>query len=110
MALAAGCGGVGRTTKDGRVGDTLTSGGLRVTVLKTDATVPRPESDVTGLSTPGPGKTFFGAKVKACTDRDQAIKAYDFQLDPAGGDAVRARLPQRSYDDSFDVTRSGCES
>ncbi len=45
-----------------------------------------------------------------CTDRDQAIKAYDFQLDPADGDAVRPHLPQRSYDDSFDVTRSGCDS
>ncbi len=45
-----------------------------------------------------------------CTNHDQAIKAYDFQLDPADGDAVRPRLPQRSYDDPFDVVRSGCET
>lgn len=45
-----------------------------------------------------------------CTDRDQAIKAYDFQLDPTGGDAVRPRLPQRSYADAFDLLRSGCEA
>ena len=93
IALASGCGGVNTTTKDGKVGDTLNSGGLRVTVLKTDPTVPRPANDVTGLSTPRSGMRFVGIKARVCTDRDQAIKAYDFQLDPADGDAVRPRLP-----------------
>ena len=110
IALASGCGGVNTTTKDGRVGDPLNSGGLRVTVLEGDRNVPRPDNDVTGLSTPRSGMKFVGIKARVCTDRDQAIKAYDFQLDRADGDAVRPRLPQRSYDDSFDVVRSGCEA
>ncbi len=110
IALASGCGGINTTTKDGQVGDTLNSGGLRVTVLKIDRHVPRPANDVTGLSTPRSGMKFVGVKARVCTDRDQAIRAYDFQLDPADGDAVRPRLPQRSYDDDFDIARSGCET
>ena len=92
IALASGCDGVNTTTKDGPVGDTLNSGGLRVTVLKTARSVPRPANDVTGLTTPRPGMKFVGIKARVCTDRDQAIKAYDFQLDPAdphrGGQAA----------------------
>ena len=46
--------------------------------------------------------------VKACTDQDQAIKAYDFELARTGGDALHPRLPTRAYSDPFEVVRSGC--
>lgn len=118
LALAAtlalgGCGflesgGIGATKKSGKVGQTLTDGGLKVTVVKTRRSVPRPEDDVTGLGSPTPGSRFFGAKVKACNDDDQAIKEFDFSLDHSGGDTVKAKFPQQAASPQFESQRRGC--
>jgi hypothetical protein len=108
VLLLSGCG-VNTTTKSGQVGDTLSAGGLHVTAIKVDRSVPRPEvRDVTGLGTPAAGMRFFGLKVKVCNDRDQAIGPYDFALKLDGGDKAKLRFPQSAYTNGFDSGRSGC--
>jgi hypothetical protein len=105
----AGCG-LNATTKSGKPGDTLSAGGLRVSLIKFDNEVPRREGhDITGLGTPSPGMRFFGFDVKACNDRDQAIGTFNFGLDLDGDDKSKVRFPQSVYPNGFDSTREGCE-
>jgi len=63
---------------------------------------------VTGLASPSPGTRFVGVKAKACTDDDQAVKAYDFTLEPTEGNSVHPRTPVTAYSQGFEVVRSGC--
>ena len=96
------------TTKKGEVGDTLTAGGLRVSLIKFDAEVPsRKRRDVTGLGTPGAGNRFYGADVKVCNDRGQAIGTFNFGLEVEGGKAT-VRFPQSVYSNGFDSVRATC--
>jgi hypothetical protein len=105
--MLSGCG-LNTTTKSGPVGGTLKAGGLRVTVVKVDNSVPKPEArDITGLGTPTDGMRFFGVKVKVCTDRGQAIGPYDFRLKVDGG-KPKLRFPQSVYSNDFDSVRDGC--
>ena len=107
VALTA-CG-LNTTTKDGKVGDTLNAGGLRVTAIKIDSEVPRAQGrDVTGLGSPSPGMRFFGVDVNVCNDRGQAIGTFDFALKLDGGDKARVRFPQSVYSNGFDTVRQGC--
>ena len=85
-------GACGTTEKSGQGGQTLSDGGLKVGVLKVER--------------PRPGQV--GVRVRACTDDDQAVKSYDFQLRRSGGDTVRPQYVATTYSDRFPVTRSGC--
>ena len=112
LAAVAGAlvlGACGSTSKDGKVGDTLSADSLKATVTRVAQKVPSKEGDITGLSTPGPGKRFIGVKVDVCNDSAQAIKPYDFELEPEGGDSVHPRLPQKVFSDDFEGLRDGCE-
>jgi hypothetical protein len=105
----AGCG-LYTTTKSGEPGDTLTAGGLGISLIKFDNEVPRREGrDITGLGTPSPGMRFFGFDVKACNDRGQAIGTFNFGLDLDGDDKAKVRFPQSVYPNGFESTRQGCE-
>jgi hypothetical protein len=98
------------TTKSGRVGDTLSAGGLHATLIKFDRSVPRPEvRDITGFGTLAAGMRFYGVKAKVCNDRRQAIIAQHFGLKVDGGKS-KVKFPQSAYDDGFDSTRQGCET
>jgi hypothetical protein len=104
----AGCFAGNSTTKKGMAGDTLSAGGLKVSLIRFDTRVPPKRGiDVTGLGTPGPGERFFGADVKVCNDRGQAIGTYNFGLQVDGGKAS-VRFPQSVYSNGFDSVRATC--
>ena len=109
--LLAACAGLTTTSRSGSVGDTLSVGGLHVTVSRVDRKVPRHRgTDYSGLGTPSAGARFVGVRVRVCNDRDQAIGPYDFALKLDGGDKARLRFPQTAYGDGFESQRSGCGS
>jgi hypothetical protein len=109
--VALGSCGLNTTSKDGEVGETLSAGGLKVTVSRVDSEVRGPSGrDFSGLGTPADGMRFFGVKVKVCTDRGQAIGTFNFKLDLDGDDTARSRFPQSVYSDGFDTVRDGCGS
>jgi hypothetical protein len=110
--LLGGCavgelGGISSTKKHGKVGDTLTDGAVRVTLLRVAPRVRPPSDDITGLSTPGPGMRFFGAKVKACGE-GQAIGTFAFRLARDGGGDVEPKFPEHVIPGGFDSVRTGC--
>jgi hypothetical protein len=109
LAAAAALGGCGlnTTTKNGKVGDELSAGGLHVTVSKVDLHPPQPERDITGLGTPAGGMRFFGVKARVCNDRGNAIGTSAFSMKVDGGDA-HVRFPQSVYSRGYDDVRSGC--
>jgi hypothetical protein len=107
-AVLAGCAGVGVTEKSGSLGDELTARGLQVTVQKIDRRVPGQGDDVSGLSSPAPGKRLVGARVRVCSNHGQAIGTYDFGVDTSAGDG-RVKFPAQNYDDPFESMRNGCD-
>jgi hypothetical protein len=106
--VVSGCG-LYTTSRNGQVGDTLSAGALRATVIKVKRRVRPPRHDVTGLATPSAGSRFFGVEVDVCNEAGLAIKPYDFQLEQDGGDKVHPHLPQTVYSDDFGGVRTGCE-
>lgn len=106
-ALAAGAG-CGTTEESGRIGDTLSAKGLRVTIERVDTSVPVTEGDVTGLSRPTPGAKLVGALVRVCSEHGGAIGPYDFGVETTSGDRGELKYPQRSYRRSFESVRDRC--
>ena len=105
LALLAGC---GTTTKSGAVGDTLSGGGVDVTLLRIDPHPRVPRDDVSGLSTPLPGNRLFGALVRVCSHVGPAIGTWDFSLALDGGGHAQVKFPSMNYDQAFDDLRIGC--
>jgi hypothetical protein len=103
-AVVAGCGDVERS---GAVGDRLEGGGLEVTLQKLDREVPTPDSDVTGLSVPGPGMRLVGARVRVCSDHGGAIGQFSFGMETDRGDG-RLKYSASNYDRPFETVRDGC--
>ena len=103
-ALAAGC---GKTEKSGSVGDKLTAKDLEVTVLEVDQKVPKPRSDITGLSLPARGYKLVGVRVKVCSDHGGAIGPYSFSVESSEGKG-RLKFPARNYRDDFEAIRDDC--
>jgi hypothetical protein len=108
LAVAPTLVGCGTTTKSAHVGDTLSAGGVRVTLERIDERPPVPSDDVSGLSTPAPGDRLLGAQVKVCSKVGPAIGSYDFSVSLADGSQGRVKFPALNYPDSFDVVRIGC--
>jgi hypothetical protein len=104
LALA----GCGTTSKSGHVGDTLSAGGVQVTLERIDERPPVPSDDVSGLSTPAPGDRLLGARVKVCSKVGPAIGSYDFSMSLADGGQGQVKFPAQNYPDGFDVVRIGC--
>jgi len=107
--LAATLGACGTTTLTGDVGDTLSGGGVDVTVRRVALKVPVPEHDVTGLATPAAGHKLIGAEVRVCSTNRAAIGSFDFEVALKGGGHGRLKFPQHSYPDSLDIVREGCD-
>jgi hypothetical protein len=100
----AGCSPDGTTDKSGAVGDELSAKGLRVTVQRVDASVPVPARDITGLSTPAPGKSLVGVRARVCSSHGGAIGSYSFSVEPDG----RLKFPAMNYSGAFESLRNGC--
>jgi hypothetical protein len=100
--------GCGTTTKSGAVGETLSGGGVAVTLERIDQHPPVPSDDVSGLSTPAPGDRLIGARLRVCSNRGQAIGTFNFSVDVAGGGSGSVKFPSMNYGNSFDVVRTGC--
>jgi hypothetical protein len=109
IVLFAGCAGIGVTEKSGRVGEELSANGLRVTVKRIDRHPPVPADDLSGLSSPAPGKRLVGARVRVCSNHGQAIGTYDFDAETSAGDG-RVKFPAQNYADPFESLRDGCDS
>jgi hypothetical protein len=104
-ALLAGC---GTTTKSGAIGDTLSGGGVSVSLLRIDRRPPVPREDITGLSTPTPGNRLLGARVRVCSKVGPAIGTWDFSLALDGGGHAQVKFPSHNYENTFDSLRIGC--
>lgn len=109
LAAVASLVGCGTTEKSGSIGDTLTANGLAVTVKRVSETVPVPQNDVTGLSSPSPGNGLVGVLAQACSNHGGAIGSYAFGLDLDSGSATQ-RYVEHNYANGFDVVRNGCGS
>jgi len=108
LALAlAGCSATGRTEKSGDVGEVLEAKGLQANVKRVDTHVPVPANDITGLSTPTPGKKLVGAFVTVCSNHPGAIGSFDFGLESSEGDGTQ-KFPQMNYAKGFDTVRADC--
>jgi hypothetical protein len=108
-AAALGLLGCGTSTRSGQIGDTLSAGGLHVTIQRIDERPPIPSDDLSGLSSPAPGDRLLGARVKVCSHVGPAIGTYDFALSLADGGSGTVKFPAQNYPDGFDVVRTGCE-
>src|SRR5512142_2393765 len=89
-AVVAGC---GTTTKSGQIGETLSGGGVRVTLERVDVHPPVPRHDVTGLATPAAGNRLIGARVRVCSKVCPAIGTWDFALSLDGGGSAQIKFP-----------------
>jgi hypothetical protein len=105
VAVLAGC---GTTTRSGQVGDTVSGGGLRVTVERVDLHPPIPAGDVTGLSRPRPGDRLIAARVGVCNKYGFAVGKYDFGISLLGGGDGLAHYAQTNYADGFQDVENGC--
>ncbi len=105
VLLLAGC---GTTTKSGAVGDTLSGGGVNVTLLRVDRHPPVPRDDVSGLSSPAPGDRLMGTLVRVCSQVGPAIGTSDVSLALDGGSHAQVRFPSMNYAQAFDDLRIGC--
>jgi hypothetical protein len=103
--LVAAC---GTTTLSGKVGATLHTGGLAVTVDRFDPHPPIPAHDVTGLSRPAPGSRLVAAHVHVCSKMGPAIGSWNFSVALTGGGQSSVNNAQTNYPDGFDSLRTGC--
>jgi hypothetical protein len=106
LALAA----CGTTTRSGKVGETFSGGGLKVTVERVDLHTPVPAGDLSGLSTPAPGNRLIGALVQVCNNDGPAVGQDSFWIGLAGGGHGSLKFPTTNYADSFGFVDSGCAS
>lgn len=107
LLLAAAC---GTTTGSAKVGQTLSGGGVHVTVQRVDLRPPIPAHDVTGLSSPRPGDRLIAARVRICSTVGPAIGTFDFAISLAGGGDGVVKFPQENYANGFDSLRTGCSA
>jgi hypothetical protein len=98
----------GTTPKSGQVGDTLSGGGLRVTIERIDQRTPVPSDDISGVSSPAPDDRLLGARVNVCSKVGPAIGTYDFSLALGDGGTGQIKFPAQNYTDGFDGLRTGC--
>ena len=104
LALAA----CGTTTHSGKVGETFSGGGLKVTVGRIDLHTPVPAGDLSGLSTPAPGNRLVGAFVRVCNNDGPAVGQDSFGIGLADGGHGSVKFPTTNYADSFSFVDSGC--
>jgi hypothetical protein len=89
--------GCGTTSASGRVGSTLSGGGISVTLQRVDLRTPVPSHDITGLSTPAPGDRLIGTRVRVCGNNGAAIGTFNFTISVSGGGAGRVKFPSMYY-------------
>jgi hypothetical protein len=108
LIAAVGLAACGTTTASGRVGSTLSGGGVSVTLQRLDRHPPVPSGDVTGLSVPAPGQRLVGARFRVCSTAGQAIGTFNFVVNLQDGGSEAPKYAAQNYPDSFGVVRTGC--